>query len=103
MTATIEKKYKLIQMIMSVEDEEVLSSIEDTLTKGQEQPPKQTPSFWDAAKPIRKSVPFEQLLAEQGYKPMTYEEFRAKADEVGMQEPIEELLALLTKKALNPY
>lgn len=97
MAATIEKKYKLIQMIMSVEDEELLSSIEHTLAQAQEQPQSQVASFWDAVKPIRKDVSFEQLLAEQNYQPMTYEEFRTKADEVDMQEPIEELLALLTK------
>jgi hypothetical protein len=97
MTATMERKYRLIQLIMSVDNDEILSSIEDTIAKSQKPSPSPKPSFWDAVKPIRKGVPFEQLLAEQGYKPLTYEAFRSKADEVDMQESVEELLALLTK------
>jgi len=34
----------------------------------------------------------EGIMAEQNYKPITYEEFRAKADEIEWEESLEELL-----------
>ncbi|MEN0047445.1 MAG: hypothetical protein AAF806_10335 [Bacteroidota bacterium] len=47
-----------------------------------------------AATPTRKNVSWEQLKKEQNYKPMTYEEWRAKADEIEWEESLEELLAV---------
>jgi hypothetical protein len=97
MTAAIEKKYKLIQMIMSVEDDETLSSIEASITQTRSGTKSEASSFWRGVKPIRKGVSFQEILSEQGYQPLTYEEFRKKADEIDMQEPIEDLLAQLTQ------
>jgi len=39
-------------------------------------------SFMEAVRPIRESVSLEEIMAEQNYKPISYEEFRAKADEI---------------------
>lgn len=97
MTAAIEKKYKLIQMIMAVEDNEILSSIEDSIAHARSQSKPEVASFRRAVKPIRKGISFQQLLSEQGYQPLTYEEFRGKADEIDMQEPIKDLLAQLSQ------
>lgn len=44
---------------------------------------------------IRKGVTFEQLLKEQNYKPISYEEFRVKADKIEWEHTIDELLAAL--------
>ncbi len=40
-------------------------------------------------------VTFEQILKEQNYKPISYEEFRAKADEIEWEHSLDELLAAL--------
>lgn len=34
------------------------------------------PAFMEAVKPIRENVTLEQIMAEQNYKPCTYDEFR---------------------------
>jgi len=49
-------------------------------------------SFMEAVRPIREAVSLEEIMAEQNYKPITYEEFRAKADEIEWEESLEELL-----------
>jgi len=55
----------------------------------------QTLSFMVAVRPIRESVSLEEIMAEQNYKPVSYEEFRAKADEIEWEESLEELLAAI--------
>ena len=97
MTASIEKKYKLIQLIMAEDDEQVLTRIEDSLTSQKSQVQASSPSFFNAVKPARKGLSFQQILEEQKYKPITYEQFREKAAGVDIQEPLDELLELLTK------
>jgi len=52
-------------------------------------------NVFDAVKPIRSNVSLEQIMAEQNYKPISYKEFRKLADKLELEEPIEELLALL--------
>jgi len=49
-------------------------------------------SFMEAVRPIREAVSLEEIMAEQNYKPITYEKFRAKADEIEWEESLEELL-----------
>lgn len=48
-------------------------------------------------KPTRKGVTIEQLIEEQNYTPIKREEFSAKAKELNIEEPLEVLLAQLTK------
>lgn len=47
-------------------------------------------------KPIRKSATLEQLAKEQNYVKTDWNRLRKVADEMDIQEPIEELLAQLT-------
>lgn len=42
---------------------------------------------------IKEEVTFEQILEEQNYKPISYEEFRAKADKIEWEYTLDELLA----------
>ncbi|MCB9035543.1 MAG: hypothetical protein H6557_02880 [Lewinellaceae bacterium] len=58
---------------------------------------KKNPNVLDAIKPIRANVSLEQIKKEQNYKPISYKEFRELADKIGIEESIEELLALLSK------
>lgn len=94
--ALVDRKYRMIAEIIKLEDEALLTVLEDALGHSQDVQPV-VPDFWDAVKPIRRGVTFEQVLAKQYYTPFSYEMFRAKADEVELEEPLEELLALLTK------
>lgn len=41
---------------------------------------------------VRKGVTLEQLIEEQNYKPITYADWRAKADKIEWKESLEELL-----------
>jgi len=90
-----EKKYRIIEMLMKVEDDQILNAIESQITQVK---PKSDdkPSFRDAVKPIRKDVSFQELLAEQNYQPVSYETFRKMAREIGIEEPVEELLNMLS-------
>ena len=67
------------------------------LTSIEGNPISKTPNIFDAIKPIRSNISLEQIKKEQNYKPISYKEFRKIADELALEEPIEELLALLTK------
>ena len=97
MTASIEKKYKLIQLIMADDDDHLLTQIEDSLTSQTMQVQEPLPSFFKAVIPARKGLIFKKILEEQKYQPLTYEEFREKAADVDIQEPLDELLEMLTK------
>lgn len=96
MTAQSEKKFKIIEWVMRIEDDNVLNTMEEQMLQLQ-QASESKPSFWEAVEPIREGVSFQQLLKEQHYQPLTFEEFTELAKEVQIEEPIEELLLLLTK------
>lgn len=92
MTKDLDKrKYHLIQQIMELDDEEAISRIEhqiETINQDSE--------LWSSIiKPIRKSVTIDQMIEEQGYKPIEKEAFFEKVDELEIEESLEDLLAML--------
>lgn len=82
-------------MLMKVEDEQILNAVESQIALVKPNIVDK-PSFRDAVKPIRKDVSFQELLAEQNYQPVSYETFRGMASEIGIEEPVEELLGMLS-------
>ena len=94
---TIEsRKLDIIKVVMDIQNEEALSKFEGEATKLKNNQ-NGKPSIQDAIKPIRKNISLEQLKKEQNYQPISYEAFRQLADKIEIEEPIEELLAMLTK------
>ena len=90
------RKLDVIRLVMEVQNEEVLSKFEDEVLKIKDNHTLK-PNIVDAIKPVRKNVTLEQLKQEQNYQPVSYQEFRQLADKIEIEEPIEELLAMLTK------
>ena len=83
------KKIKLIQLIMSIDDDDALAVLE---AKANE--------FSDLAivHSIKIShITLEEIDKEQGYKSVSYNKFRSDADKLQIEEPIEELLSDLTQ------
>ena len=85
------RKYKLIQQIIQLDDEEAISRIE----KEVEQALSIDEKLNLVIKPIRKSLTIEQMVDEQGYKPIKADEFFKMADEIEWEESLEELLEML--------
>lgn len=84
------RKYKLIQEIMKLDNEEVLSKLEEEVEAIQKEE-----VFWTAIKPLRKTITLEQMIKEQNYKPIEKDEFFKMVDELEIEESIEELLSML--------
>lgn len=91
-------RYKLIALIMQVQDVALLIKMEEVLEKMPEVQPLEEvqPAYMRAVKPLRKGVTLEQLVEESGYKPITWEEFYPLVENLNIEEPIEDLLAMLT-------
>ena len=89
-------KFGLIELIMNIDDSDLLERIKEELIKIKEES-QSSPNIEDAVRPIRKNVTLEQIDQEQNYTPFNYKEFRILADELELEEPIEELLEMLTK------
>jgi len=81
---------------MDIQNEDMLNKFEDEAIKLKDND-NGKPNITDAIKPVRKNLSLEQLKKEQNYQPISYETFRQLADKIEIEEPIEELLALLTK------
>lgn len=86
-------KFRLIELIMRMDDTLALQELE----KQAQRIARPTPNVKDALRPIRSNVSLEDIKREQNYKPVSYKEFRAVANELALEEPIEELLDMLTK------
>ena len=90
----------IIERLFKIEDVEILKSIRHQLQakreKRSDQAQATAPDFLEAVTPIRKEVSLDQILKEQNYKPISYEEFRKKADEIEWEASLEELLEALT-------
>ena len=89
------RKYHLISLIIALQDEDSLSALEAYLSQ------KSILNTSDLlltklAKPMRKTISVEELVKEQDYKSPSLESIRKLAREIDIQEPIEELLKMLT-------
>jgi hypothetical protein len=87
----ISRKYALIQEIMSLESDAL------ELLEAQVATVKAKETFWKAAKPMRKNLTLEMIMKEQNYKPVSREVFFQMAADVQVEEPLEELLEMLTR------
>lgn len=90
MTKNLERrKYKLIQEIISMDDEAAIARIE-----GQIEAIQKEDNTWHAAiKPMRKTITLEEMKEEQQYIPLDEKTFFELAEKTGIEESIEELLA----------
>lgn len=94
MNIQIQRKYRLIELIMGIQQDALLENIEQhiyaisptTLPK---------PNFLEAVIPTRKNVSLDTILQEQDYQSINYEKFSAEAQSLDIEEPLEELLQLL--------
>ena len=85
------RKYKLIQQIIQLEDEQAISRIE----KEVEQALSIDEKLNLIIKPIRKSLTIDQMVEKQEYKPIKADEFFNIANEIEWEESLEELLEML--------
>lgn len=84
------RKYQLISAIQEIQDEQELAELEQHLKmlRAKRQ-------FGDIIQPLRDTISIADLKAEQGDKIFNRAEFDALVAELDIQEPIEELLAML--------
>ena len=93
-------KINIINIVSSIDDvnklEEIYQGIEEVASKSdQEISLSEKPKLSDAIVKIREGVTYQQILTEQNYKPMSYEEFRELADQIEWEHSLDELLAVL--------
>ncbi|MCB9351969.1 MAG: hypothetical protein H6573_31425 [Lewinellaceae bacterium] len=85
------KKYKLIEKITSLQDEEVLNKLELVLNEYS----RGNLILMEIVKPIREKLDIEQLKKEQNYQGFDKEEVDRLIKEIDLQEPIEKLLEMI--------
>ena len=90
-------KLRLIQLIMSINDEIALVELEKKVSEITEKSEENNPDIDLAVKPILSNISLDEIDKKQNYRPVSYKEFRKDADKLNLKEPIEELLTLLTK------
>jgi hypothetical protein len=85
------KKYKLIEKITDLQDEDVLNKLEILLGEYS----KGNLILMEIVKPVREKFDIEQLKKEQNYQGFDKEEVDRLIKEIDIQEPIEELLKMV--------
>ena len=85
------RKYKLIQQIIQLDDEQAISRIEQEVKQALSTDEKLNLVI----KSIRKSLTIDQMVEEQEYKPIKADEFFNIANEIEWEESLEELLEML--------
>ena len=83
-----ERKLQLIQIIAQIDNEQLISSIEAHIQNDQ---------FHSIIKPMKKKLTIEDMIKEQNYSPINREQFYDKVSKLNIEEPLHELLAMLTK------
>lgn len=83
-------KYKLIEEITDINNEDELIELKEYL-----QELKSRKDWHKIIKPVREDMSIEQLKHEQGYKPISKKEFDELAEDLKIEESIEELLSML--------
>ena len=96
-----DRKLKIIQAIMDLKDEFSINKIEKEIAylhKAEKvRQVNEDDSFWELVQPVKEHITIEEMIEQQHYKPIEKEAFFAKAKKIEIEEPIEELLAMLTK------
>lgn len=85
------KKYRLIEKITDLQDEEVLNKLDFILGEYS----KGNLILMEIIKPMREKSDIEQLKKEQNYQGFNKEEVDRLIKEIDIQEPIEELLEMI--------
>ena len=90
----IQRKYELIRRITELQDEGKLARLEAVVA---DQAPAEDlrSRFPEIFKPTRKTIDLETLKREQNWQGFDREAFERDIEELDMQEPIEDLLAML--------
>lgn len=86
----------VINKILSLEDESTLNNVEDCLSieildEGS------SDELQNLFKPVNSRFDLDEIIEQQGYEPVDKAEFDRLINEINIQEPVEELLAMLTK------
>ena len=83
-----ELRWDIIEMLTKIDDVELLTSIKNELQATYQKSPdhndqlSEPPAFMEAVKPIREKAALEEIMKEQNYKPITFSEFRAIAEQM---------------------
>ncbi len=89
---TIEaRKYQLIEEIMQLSDEQVLRKFEEILKEYHDS----MGSIWYLIKPTSEKTDIDRLIKEQGFKGIDKAKMDKLVEEIGIEEPIEDLLEMI--------
>jgi len=80
----------IMELLLKIEDVNTLKSIHYDLIQKNE-----IPEFMEAVRPIKEDMSLDEMITNQNYKPVSYDEFRAKVDDLEWKETIDELLNAL--------
>jgi hypothetical protein len=87
-----ERKIKLMKAIADLNSDAAVEAFENLLARIQER----NPALMPYMKPMRKKTDLEQLKKEQNWKPIDRTEWDEMVKSIHIEEPTEELLAMLT-------
>jgi len=87
-------KMKIINMISKIDDADRLERIFKNM-KQDNFGSTSKPNIEEAITEITEGLTYKQILKEQNYKPISYNEFRELADQIEWEHSLEELLAEL--------
>lgn len=88
----IDRKFRLIQEIINLEDETALSKLEHQVAALHQ---RDDLRFLEAIKPVGKSTTLDEMIASQQYTPPTKETFFSQTEALEWDESLEELLEML--------
>lgn len=93
------KKIRLVKYITAVQDADFLDFLEELFERNEKSnlPLAQFRKPEELLEPITERIDLRKLLLEQNYKGPNKRRFKRLVKEINVQEPIEDLLALLTK------
>ncbi len=86
------RKYELIQQIILIQSETSLNKLEQEV----EMLKQRESQLWTSiVKPSKPKLSLEEMIIKQSYTPPTQNAFFSLADEIGIEEPLEDLLKML--------
>ncbi len=87
-------KMDIINIISKIDDADKLKRIYKNIEQDNVESDLK-PNIQDSFVKITEGLSFKQILEEQNYEPITYEEFRVIADQIKWDHSLEELLEVL--------
>lgn len=97
MNTAKELRSDIMELLFKIDDIRILNFIRTQLEKTKQSKEAKAPAFMEAVTSIKEDMSLEEMMKQQNYHPINYNEYKKKVADIKWEESLDDLLGALTK------